>query len=107
MARDNRKERWDLWRAQLREAREAANLSRDELAPELGIHLNTLLAWENGDSRPDVVELMRWTDSLDGTLEMQLLGPTASDRRIGALVSSLGGTRAARALGRAARKRSA
>lgn len=66
-----------------------------------------MLRWENGDSVPDIVTVIRWATALEVELTLTVVGPTAAERRLGDMASSLGRTRAVRALGRAAKKRSA
>lgn len=39
-------------RQKMRDARNAANLTADEAAKRIGVHMNALLRWERGDSEP-------------------------------------------------------
>lgn len=51
----------------LRKSRLALNIPRGRAAREVGVHRNTLLRWEQGESMPNVYQLMLLQRLLRGT----------------------------------------
>lgn len=49
---------------QLRQAREAAGLTRKELAKIMGYHVVMIGRWERGDQFPNLFKLHAWADAL-------------------------------------------
>jgi len=53
---------------QLRELRIAQGLTMEEVAPLVGVHVNTLGVWERLERDPQLPNLLRWVDALGADL---------------------------------------
>ena len=63
-----------IFAEQLKQARQAKNLSQEDLATKLYLSRQSISKWETGESSPDLDNLVKLVDILDISLDELVLG---------------------------------